>query len=114
MGKKTRPILLVLTFNALKLQEFETANELQLFRSITALASIDAKFSVYFSIKLIFLYFTLSLFKIPYIILSILLYILLKYYLHVWRDEVDRKESEGKRERKRAYLRGEEKEYSIN
>ena len=51
MGKKTRPILLVFTFHGLTLQEFETANELQLFGSITALASIGEKFSVYFSIK---------------------------------------------------------------
>ena len=38
------------------------------------------KISIYFNVRTYFLYFTCSLFKIYYIILSILYYILLKYY----------------------------------
>ena len=38
------------------------------------------KISIYFNVRTYFLYFTCSLFKISHIILSILYYILLKYY----------------------------------
>ena len=42
-------------------------------------ALVRANFFVYFSIRIYFFYFTYSLFKIPYIRLFILHYVLLKY-----------------------------------
>ena len=47
---------------------------------IRAFALARAKMYVYFNVRTYFLYFIYSLFKIPYIKLSILYYISLKYH----------------------------------
>ena len=46
---------------------------------LRAFALARANFFVYFNIRIYIFYFTYSLFKIPYIRLSILHYVLLKY-----------------------------------